>query len=265
MTNFICKACGTQFAESSTPPPACPVCADDRQFVGWDGQEWTSADALGLTHRTALRQEAEGLHGIGIEPKFAIGQRALLLRSSTGNVLWDCVNLIDESAVEEVTALGGVSAIAISHPHYYSSMIDWSRAFGGVPIYLHEGDRQWVMRPGPEIVFWEGETKGIGPGLTLVQCGGHFEGGTVLHWAEGGGALLTGDIVQVVPDRRFVSFMYSYPNYIPLNAAKVNRIAKSLEPFAFERMFGAWWKQNVMTDAKVALQRSVERYLRAIE
>ena len=46
----------------------------------------------------------------------------------------------------------------------------------------------------------------------------------MLHWAggaDGRGALLSGDIVQVVPDRRYVSFMYSYPNLIPLPAAAV--------------------------------------------
>ncbi|MEO8129604.1 MAG: MBL fold metallo-hydrolase [Bryobacteraceae bacterium] len=263
MTNFVCKACGTQFAESELPPDACPICWDDRQYIGWDGQEWTSAAALHLTHRTVVRQEAENLYGIGMEPKFAIGQRALLLQSPSGNILWDCISRVDPQALEEVSARGGVSAIAISHPHYYSSMIDWSRAFGGVPIYLHADDRQWVMRPSAEIVFWDGETREIRPGLTLVRCGGHFEGGTVLHWAQGG-AVLGGDIVQVVPDRRYVSFMYSYPNYIPLNAAQVKRIAASLEPFAFDRIFGAWWLQNVTSDAKGALRRSVERYLRAI-
>ena len=58
--------------------------------------------------------------------------------------------------------MGGIKAIAISHPHYYSSMVEWSRAFGGVPIYLHAADRQWVMRPDHAIVFWEGEIKGPG-------------------------------------------------------------------------------------------------------
>ena len=81
-------------------------------------------------------------------------------RRQGANVLWDCISLIDGRRCEVVKALGGISAIAISHPHYYSSMVEWSRAFGGVPIYLHAADRQWVMRPDPAIVFWEGETSG---------------------------------------------------------------------------------------------------------
>src|SRR5690606_11658126 len=137
-------------------------------------------------------------------------------------VLWDCIPLLDPALVEMVKGLGGVTAVAISHPHYYTSVVDWSRAFGGVPVYLHAADRRWVMRPDPAISFWDGDTKSLGDGLTLVRCGGHFDGGTVLHWqggANGQGALLTGDIIQVVADRKHVSFMYSYPNYIPLSAA----------------------------------------------
>src|SRR5262249_1664556 len=149
------------------------------------------------------------------------------------NVLWDCVPLFDEAVVEAIKSLGGISAIAISHPHYYSSMVEWSQAFDGVPIYLHFADRRWVMRPDKAIVYWEGEAKELGDGLTLIRCGGHFEGGTVLHWqagANGKGALLTGDIIQVVPDRKHVSFMYSYPNYIPLSATAIERIVNAVEP-----------------------------------
>jgi glyoxylase-like metal-dependent hydrolase (beta-lactamase superfamily II) len=264
---FICSTCGTQFAESAAPPDSCPVCDDVRQYVKSTGQQWTTPEGLRLTNRNALRAKESGLVGVGIEPHFAIGQRALFLRHPAGNVLWDCIPLLDEAVAEAVQALGGLSAIAISHPHYYSAMVDWSRAFGGVPIYLHAADRRWVMRPDPAIAYWEGETKGLAEGLTLVRCGGHFDGGTVLHWAGGAGgrgALLSGDILQVTPDRKYVSFMYSYPNYIPLPAPAVQRIAAVLEPFAFERVYGAFWGLVIEQDGKEVVRRSVERYLRAI-
>src|SRR6185369_11534751 len=122
----------------------------------------------------------------------------------------------------------------------YSSMVEWSERFGNVPIYLHADDRRWVVRPSRNIVFWGTETQELFGGLTLIRCGGHFEGGTVLHWAEGeegAGALLTGDIIQVVQDRRFVSFMWSYPNYIPLSAAAVERIACAVKPYVFEGIY----------------------------
>jgi glyoxylase-like metal-dependent hydrolase (beta-lactamase superfamily II) len=268
MSNFLCTTCGTQYKESQQPPAECTICQDERQYVKATGQQWTTLERLRLTHRLSIRSEEPGLIGIGIEPHFAIGQRALLVRTPTANVLWDCVSLIDDALVEMVQGLGGISAIAISHPHYYSSMVEWSRAFGGVPIYLHEADRQWIMRPDDSIVYWSGRTMSPGDGLTLIHCGGHFEGGAVLHWAAGAGgqgALLSGDIIQVVPDRKHVSFMYSYPNHIPLNASAVERIVQAAEPFPYERVYGAFWDMEILQDGKQAVRRSAERYLRAIQ
>lgn len=90
----------------------------------------------------------------------------------------------------------------------------------------------------------------------------------MLHWAEGAdgkGALLSGDIIQVVPDRRWVSFMYSYPNLIPLPASKVRAIVNAIEPYEFDRIYGAWWDLNVVGDGKATVRRSAERYIRALE
>jgi hypothetical protein len=267
MPNFICTTCGTQYAESDRPPDACPICLDERQYVKKTGQQWTTLERLRLTNRNSLKAEEPGLIGIGVEPQFAIGQRALFLRRPQGNVLWDCVPLLDGAIVEAITAIGGITAIAISHPHYYSSMVEWSRAFGGVPIFLHAADRQWVMRPDPVILSWEGEAKPLADGLTLIRCGGHFEGGTVLHWPEGGGgkgALLAGDVIQVVADRKHVSFMYSYPNYIPLPASAVKKIVRAVEPFAFDRVYGAFWDMVIEQDGQEVVRRSAERYLCAL-
>jgi hypothetical protein len=267
MPNFICTTCGTQYTESQELPAACVICAEPRQYIRATGQQWTTSDRLRLTNRISIKFEESGLIGIGVEPHFAIGQRALFLRSAAGNILWDCVSLLDQAVVECLRALGGISAIAISHPHYYSSMVEWSRAFGGVPIYLHANDRQWVMRPDDAIVFWDGDTERLSDGLTLIRCGGHFAGGTVLHWpggADGRGALLSGDIIQVVPDRRHVSFMYSYPNYIPLPASAVERIVQAVEPFAYDRIYGAFWDMVIDRDGKAAVAESAQRYLRAI-
>src|SRR3984893_17374255 len=169
MPNFICTTCGTQSAESQQSPPACTVCQDERQYVKITGQNWTTLEKLRLTNRNSIKFEEPGLIGIGIEPHFAIGQRALFLRTPEANILWDCVPLLDEAVVEAIKAMGGISGIAISHPHYYSSMVEWSRAFGGVPIFLHADDRSWVMRPDKAIEFWEGETKTLGASLTLVR------------------------------------------------------------------------------------------------
>ncbi len=266
MPNYICQTCGTQFSQSEEPPAHCPICEDERQYIGWGGQRWTTLDALAGSHHNEIRRLEPHLVGIGTQPSFAIGQRALLVQSAGGNVLWDCISLIDEATVAVVQALGGIRAIAISHPHYYSSMVEWSHAFDA-PIYLHADDRAHVMRPDNAIEFWSGEEKPLWDGMTLIRCGGHFAGGTVLHWpagAEGQGALLVGDILTVVSDRRYVSFMYSYPNLIPLPAVKVEQIAAAVEPYAFDRIYGAWWDRVVASDGKAAVRRSAERYVRAL-
>jgi hypothetical protein len=267
MPAFICETCGSEFTPSTEPPPRCPICEDDRQYVPAGGQRWTTHEAIARRHFNCYRRHEPGLTGIGTVPKFAIGQRAFLLRTPAGNILWDCLTLVDPATIEIVKGLGGLAGIAISHPHYYGAMVEWSRAFGGVPIHLHAADREWIMRPDPAIRLWEGDTHALADGVTLIRCGGHFAGGTVLHWAAGGegrGALLTGDVVQLIPDRKFVSFMRSYPNIIPLSAPAVERIGVMLEPFAYDVVYGAFFDRVIPRGGKAAVQRSVTRYIAAI-
>lgn len=267
MPEFICVTCGTQFPDAPAPPEHCLICSEERQYIGWQGQRWTTLEQLRSGHRNRIAPEGPGLVGIGTEPRFAIGQRALHFRTAAGGILWDCITLVDDAGVTAIESRGGVTAMAISHPHYYSGMVDWSRALGGVPIYLHAEDSRWVVRHDRAVVFWDGDTRAIAPGTTLIRCGGHFDGGTVLHWADGAdgaGAVLSGDILMVGQDRRTVGFMYSYPNYIPLDAHAVRRIAAMLEPFEFDQVYGAWFGQNILSGGKQAVRYSVRRYLHAI-
>jgi hypothetical protein len=267
MPAFICTACGTQHAPSDPPPAQCVICEDERQYVPPGGQTWTTLEVLAARRQNAFRQYETGVIGIGTEPSFAIGQRALLIVTPNGNVLWDCISLVDAATVTLIGALGGLKAIAISHPHFYSSMVEWSRAFGGVPVHLHAADRAWVMRPDAAIRFWEGETLELLPDVTLIRCGGHFPGGTTLHWAKGAdgrGVLASADMAQVTQDRKFVTFMRSYPNFLPLSAKTVRAIGAALAPWSFERIYGIFFDRVVEQDAKRILQVSVERYLAAL-
>src|SRR5215472_798789 len=182
MRPFVCTACGTQYPASASPPESCPVCTDERQFTPASGQSWTTLEGLQTSHSNKFRRLAPGLMTIETTPHFAIGQRAFLASTPGGNVLWECIALLDDATVDILRALGGVSAIAISHPHYYTTMVEWSRALGNVPIYLHTADREWVMRPDSAVQFWDGDTKVLGPATTLIRLGIHFNGGTVLHW-----------------------------------------------------------------------------------
>ena len=266
-STWLCVACGTQYPSAAAPPASCPICDDPRQYVPHDtGQRWIEWGAFLAEHDADVRDD-HGLVGIGCSPAFAIGQRALLVEHSGGNVLWDCTPYLDGAIVERISQAGGLAAIAISHPHYYSAMVEWAHAFD-CSVYLHEAERKWVMRPDPALRFWDGETYELGDGLTLIRCGGHYEGAQVLHCVDGGparrGALLSGDIVQVIPDRSHVSFMWSYPNLVPLAAAQVEFLVAALEPFPFDAIYGAWFDRVIDRDGSGVVRRSAERYVRAV-
>ncbi len=267
MASFICITCGNQYAATEQPPLHCPICEDERQYVNPDGQAWTTLEELRRDHHNITRTLEPGLMEIGTVPKFAIGQRALLVQTSKGNVLWDCVSLVDEATITAIEALGGISALAISHPHMFASMVEWSHAVGKAPIYLHSAFRQWVQRPDPVIEFWDGDARVLNEGVMLYRCGGHFTGSTVLLWPDGAqerGVLLSSDTLHVTPDRRHVSFMYSYPNYIPLNAAVVDAIVARVMPLKFDRMYSHFSNLVIEAEAKGAVQYSAERYKQAI-
>jgi len=268
MAVWICKTCGAQHPPGDAPPLACAICLDERQYVGANGQEWLDRDSIGSSHANDWRAVEPGLVGIGLMPAIAIGQRALLVQTPAGNVLWDCVPMLDDTTAARLRALGGVKAMCFSHPPFYTGMVEWSEALGGVPIRLPEADLAHVMRPSPLIEPWSGDRLDILPGVTVHRLGGHFEGSSVLEWtagAEGKGALLVGDTIQVVPAAGWVSFMRSYPNLIPLPAHEVGRIAGRVAGLTFDRIYGGWWDKVIARDAKAAVARSAARYIKALD
>lgn len=263
MTGSICTTCGVQ---QSGTPDRCPICEDERQFVRDGGQQWTDADNLRHGHKNAWREEAPGIFSLITEPRFGIGQRAFLIRTPEGNILWDCITLLDDATRALIDAMGGLTSIAISHPHYYSTIADWGRTFG-VPVHVHADDREWIQQPDDVLNFWHGETLALAGGATMIRCGGHFDGASVLHVPhvmKGRGALFSGDTIQVVFDRRHVSFMRSYPNLIPLSARAVRRIVDAVDPYDYDAVFGAFPGRAIPTGGKEAVRRSADRYIEAI-
>jgi glyoxylase-like metal-dependent hydrolase (beta-lactamase superfamily II) len=180
---WICVRCGVQYPDAAAPPVSCPVCEDEREAVPVDGQHWTHMAELGSDHRTEIRAEEPGLTGIGVTPEFGIGQRALLVRTAAGNVLWDCVPLLDEPARRAIDELGGLSAICLSHPHFYAAHLEFAAAFDA-PVFLPRADEQWIPRNSPRIELFDDEIEPV-PGLTVARIGGHFDGAAVLHWPAG--------------------------------------------------------------------------------
>ena len=217
-----------------------------------------------------MREYEPGITGIGAG--FAIGQRALLLRTSGGNVLWDCVATLDAATVTRDQGVSAASRrspfrIRISTPRWWNG-----RDAFDCHIHLNAADRQWIMRPDPAIYLWEGDTFKLWDGVTLIRCGGHFEGGTVLHWQEkknvgasGRGVVCSGDILTVATDRKWLSFMRSYPNFIPLSAREVAHIGQAMAPFSFDTLYGHYFDRVIPKGAKLVLEKSVERYIAAVE
>jgi hypothetical protein len=262
MTAWICATCGVQHADSPSPPRRCAICDDERQYVGALGQRWTTMEEVAAHHHVVIGEEEPELFGIGIEPSVGIGQRALLVRTPSGNVLWDCIPLLDGAARAQLDELGGIAVICISHPHFYGSYVEFADAFDA-RVLIARADSGWIRRPSPRVELFDDEAVPV-PGLTVARIGGHFDGAAVLHWpagAAGRGALLTGDTVQVVPARGWASFMWSYPNHIPLDEETVRDIAQRVGRFQFDRVYGGWWGRVIVDDGAAAVRRSADRYV----
>jgi hypothetical protein len=257
---WICATCGVEHAERAA---ACALCADERQWMPAEGQRWTTLDELRDAGRRVEVAELEpDLFGLAVEPGIGIGQVAKLVRTSSGNLLWDPTGFLDDDAVARVRALGGAAAVVASHPHMFGVQVEWSRALGGVPVLVAEKDRSWVARPDPAIEYWSGRVEVL-PGVTLAQPGGHFPGSAVAHWAAGAGGrgvLLSGDTVLANPDRASVAFQRSYPNHIPLSAAVVDRVARAIEEFDFDRLYGNF-TIRIDADARAVVRRSADRHI----
>jgi hypothetical protein len=258
-TFWICATCAV---EHSTRPAACAICADERQWVPEGGQQWTTpAELAAAGHRTIVTELEPNLIGIEADPRVGIGQQMKVVVTPEGLLLWDPIGFLDAAAVERIRSLGEVRAIVASHPHMYGIQVEWSRALGGAEVLVAEADRAWVARDDAVVRVWSGELEVL-PGVTLGQPGGHFPGSAVAHWAAGAGGrgvLLTGDTVFANPDRVSVAFMRSYPNHFPLSAAVAERVARHLERYVFDRLYGNF-RNVIPTDALAVVRRSADRH-----
>jgi hypothetical protein len=262
MTIFVCRTCAVEHPDTREPAAVCAICSDERQYVRPTGQQWTTLEQLRVAgHRGALAEVEPGLHGVTIEPSVGIGQRALLVQTPSGNLLWDPNGYLDEELVATLRQLGGVAAVAASHPHMFGAQVEWSHRFGGVPVYVQAADREWIQRDDPVIATWDEKTEVL-PGVMLHRIGGHFPGSAVAHFVgdDGRGVLLSGDTVACTPDDHWVSFMRSYPNKIPLSAAVVAKVADRVLQLDFDRLYDNFAGQ-VIGDAADWVRCSADRYI----
>lgn len=261
MTLWLCRTCAVEFPDTDEPPAVCPICSDDRQYVRPTGQQWTTLAELGTDRSGSVAEIESGLHGVTVSPSVGIGQRALLVETEAGNLLWDPTGYLDDGLVAAIERLRGLAAVASSHPHMFGAQVAWSHRFGGVPVYLQAADAEWLQRDDPVVQTW-GEVAEVLPGLTLHRIGGHFPGSAVAHFtgADGQGVLLTGDTVAGTPDEHWVSFLRSFPNKVPLSAAVVAKIADRVLALDFDRLYDNFGGR-VLADAPSWVRRSADRYI----
>ncbi|OCF45103.1 hydrolase [Kwoniella heveanensis CBS 569] len=328
----ICVACGTQYPRShqavrsssetrgkspnasgagTRDVPECPVCLDPRQYVPASGQQWTTLAELSKDqasgeekgkgqerkHRLLVDERDESISMIVTEPGFGINQTPILIETADGSYVWDCAAFLSLPLIGHLTSLKRpLKGIAISHPHFFSTSLTWSRALN-VPLYLNEDDKEWYQRLGDiresdPVIWWIGERE-LGRGVKVIQCGGHFPGSSVLYWdrltepappkddlptkpTPVSGILFTADTLMVQPTQRGFSFLWSVPNMIPLRPKAILRIYTTLKHLSFDEATSSWpnkWirpsssssssDSEANDDAKKALEESVILYLAA--
>jgi glyoxylase-like metal-dependent hydrolase (beta-lactamase superfamily II) len=258
----ICTTCGTKFPDDQKSPELCPICNDDRQFINLKGQSWTTSEDLEKSHAVKISKINNRLHYLTIKPDFAIGQRAFLLLSASGNILWDCIPLLNDTTKAFIHEHGGLKAIAFSHPHFYSNMNEWAEEFD-CPIYIHEKDKAWIFNPGPHIQLWNGDEKPLWDDIKLAHVGGHFPGSSMLHIAgmSNGGVMLCGDSLYISRSRRHTAVMFSYPNSIPLLKEDFAAFYEKCSKLKFDTLYGATFEgQDLEGNAYPIFTKSMNRY-----
>ncbi|EDN10617.1 metallo-beta-lactamase [Histoplasma capsulatum] len=287
MDLMICSMCGAQHDTRSAK--SCKVCDDPRQYIPPEGyflalpgcecrQSWTTLRELQRSQKYhnqfRMNKNHSGLISIYTVPQVAIGQRAILCCTSAGNVLWDCITYIDDETVRRINELGGIEAIVISHPHFYSTSVHWAETFG-CPVYTSAEDQEWLMRRAPVTKTISAAQSKDGPekftGIGLWE-GGHFPGSSVLLWKETK-KLLVADSVMVVPSGVYhvdrlpgttsFTFMWSYPNFIPLPPDDVYGIWKAIADLSFDDTHGAFWGRDTIGQSKKRLLESAQIYVKS--
>ncbi|KAI9792127.1 MAG: hypothetical protein M1835_008058 [Candelina submexicana] len=273
---LICTACGTQFDRTQgLDLRDCKICDDPRQFVPTSGQSFTTLADLrkgNYENQWVHDPEDSRIWWVRTEPQFAIGERAFLLQTAAGNVLWDLIAYLDQKTIDFINAKGGLKAIVISHPHYWTTHVEWAKTFG-CPVYMAKEDEEWICRSdnGIDRRFIQGSTEKILPGVTAIKTGGHFPGSMVLHWAQKlfiADSLVTQPSglyhVDRLPGTTSFTFMWSIPNMIPLPPSDIQNIWRALKSWDFHETYGAFRGMDIRhEDVKKRVLESMKIQIKA--
>ncbi|KAI1765061.1 beta-lactamase-like protein [Hypoxylon sp. FL1150] len=267
---LVCTACGTQYPTADRQKRTeCHICDDPRQFTPPTGQAFTTLDEIRSHAKNVFTPFPcdDRFVSIATEPKVAIGQRAILVKHPRGNVLWDCITLLDDETIDKIRALGGLKAIVISHPHYYTTNVEWARAFD-CPVYITKEDKDWRTQQSEyHKVFHQREMDlpidDEPSGIKVLQLGGHFPGSCVLLYD---GRLLIADTLVTTPaglgswERDAVgkarveprgagnsyAFMWSIPNMVPLPPRIMQEMWDILKKYEFRSTHGAFLNTDIV-------------------
>ncbi|KAF7196741.1 hypothetical protein HII31_02111 [Pseudocercospora fuligena] len=272
----VCSTCGTQYdtlLDDSTM--SCRMCNEPRQFLPPIGQAWTSlADMQGHYKNQIKQDELDGrIWSIFTQPQFAIGQRAVFLETDEGNILWDCVSFLDQDTIDFIRSRGGLRAIAISHPHFYTTHLAWAKEFD-CPVYLTGTEKAYLNRidEGEQRIFVDQEVHEILPGVNMIRLGGHFPGSSVLHYDNTvvcsllcqqveetstnayssllGSAILTCsqsglNLSNHTKEHQVFFFHYAQPNFIPLGPTGMHSMWKRLSKWDFHTLHSLFYGAHV--------------------
>lgn len=259
---------------------------DPRQFVPPNGQSWTTHEKLlHESHSNVITHlQDQGLSNvwtIRTEPKVGIGQRCFFLTTPNGNVLWDCITLLDLATIDFINKRGGLKAIVISHPHFYSTHLRWAETFR-CPAYISAEDVEWCVQQDLQHRrrLIESPALEILPGIHVIKLGGHFPGSSVLRYEESGSKpedahLFVADTFLTTPSALYhvdrqpgttsYSFLWSIPNAIPLPPATISAMWQKLKPWAFSSTHGLMTGQDVTDpDLKSRVLESMKIQIRAM-
>lgn len=228
------------------------------------GQTWTSLKQLVKDHKNEWHQlvGTNNCWSIRSEPQVAIGQRCILITTPAGNVLWDCITLLDAETTSKIKEVGGLKAIVISHPHYYSSHMHWADTFE-CPVFIAAEDEEWCVAEdrSHRRKLLQHESHEISDNVTALKLGGHFPGSLVLHYLPDptqpaqSALLFIADTIVTVPSALYhvdrlpgttsYSFDWSIPNRIPLPPPEIFKMWQVLKKWKFGGTFGAFLGMDI--------------------
>ena len=264
MERFVCVTCGTQFPDADDAAAERARSATTRASTS-RSRASSGRRSPSCAPTTATRSGDEGaLTGIGTEPHVRDRPARAARPARRANLLWDCVTLLDDATAAAVERRGGLAAIAISHPHYYSAMVEWAHRFD-CPVLPARGRPRvgHAARPRDRVLGGRDarpRRRADADPLRRPLRRRHRAAP-----ARRGRAAVAATSSRSSPTARWVCFMYSYPNLIPLPEAAVQAMARRARAVRVRaRSTAPGGARSSRRDGAGIVRRSAERYARAL-